>query len=160
MTEGTLGPDGEHRVNPLQRRGFLLSPATRRPIQRTRPGWRASVFAVRRSVPLRVVALDEATKRIYRRTDSATLVGLLPELRRLNKGAQKERERLDRTTAANGDGHESDSPVTGFDEQFSADLGAYVTAANDREVWIRAELKRRGLLPLWPGEQEHLDDDA
>jgi len=27
-------------------------------------------------------------------------------------------------------------------------------------VWIRAELKRRGLLPLWPGEQEHLDDDA
>src|SRR5664279_2662748 len=108
MTAGTLGPDGEHRVNPLQRRGFLLSPATRRPIQRTRPGWRASVFAVRRSVPLRVVALDEATKRIYRRTDSATLVGLLPELRRLNKGAQKERERLDRTTAANVDGHESD----------------------------------------------------
>jgi len=106
------------------------------------------------------VALDEATKRIYRRTDSATLVGLLPELRRLNKGAQKEQERLDRANVGNGDGEESGSPVTGFDEQFSADLGAYVTAANDREAWIRAELKRRGLLPLWPGEQEHLDDDA
>ena len=106
------------------------------------------------------MALDEETKRTYRRTDSATLVGLLPELRRLNKGAQKERERLDRARDAKGEGEDSGSPVTEFDEQFSADLGAYVTAANDRELWIRGELKRRGLLPLWPGEQEHLDDDA
>ena len=106
------------------------------------------------------MALDEATKRIYRRTDSATLVGLLPELRRLNKGAQKERERLDREQDAHGEGDDSGSPVNGFDEKFSADLGAYVTSANDRELWIRTELKRRGLLPLWPGEQEHLDDDG
>ena len=106
------------------------------------------------------MALDEATKRIYRRTDSATLVGLLPELRRLTKGAQKERERLDREQDANGEGDDSGSPVNGFDENFSADLGAYVTSANDRELWIRTELKRRGLLPLWPGEQEHLDDDG
>ena len=112
------------------------------------------------SVPLRVVALDEATKRIYRRTDSATLVALLPELRRLNKGAQKERERLDRAWTTGGDSDPSVSPGTEFDEKFSADLGAYVTAASEREMWIRNELKRRGLLPLWPGEQEHLDDDA
>ena len=106
------------------------------------------------------MALDEATKRIYRRTDSATLVGLLPELRRLTKGAQKERERLDRAQDGDGEGDDSGSPVNGFDEKFSADLGAYVTSANDRELWIRTELKRRGLLPLWPGEQEHLDDDG
>ena len=109
---------------------------------------------------MRVVALDEATKRIYRRTDSATLVALLPELRRLTKGAQKERERLDRARVGDEDGEGTDSPGTSFDEKFSADLGAYVTAATEREMWIRNELKRRGLLPLWPGEQEHLDDDA
>jgi hypothetical protein len=106
------------------------------------------------------VALDEATKRIYRRTDSATLVALLPELRRLNKGAQKERERLDRTRITGGEVDPGGDPDIGFDEKFSADLGAYVTAASERETWIRNELKRRGLLPLWPGEQEHLDDDA
>ena len=160
MTEEKLGPVGKHRVNPRQRRGSRCRGDWRGPIQRMRPRAPAAVSASRCSVPLRVVALDEATKRIYRRTDSATLVGLLPELRRLNKGAQKEQERLDRANVGNGDGEESGSPVTGFDEQFSADLGAYVTAANDREAWIRAELKRRGLLPLWPGEQEHLDDDA
>lgn len=106
------------------------------------------------------MALDEATKRIYRRTDSATLVALLPELRRLNKGAQKERERLDRAGIPGGDSGPGAPPGTEFDEKFSADLGAYVTAASERETWIRNELKRRGLLPLWPGEQEHLDDDS
>ena len=112
------------------------------------------------------MALDEATKRVYRRTDSATLVALLPELRRLHKGAQKERERIDRARTVEGDGAGDGAgdaggpPNSPFDEKFSADLGAYVTAATEREMWIRNELKRRGLLPLWPGEDEHLDDDA
>lgn len=111
---------------------------------------------------MHVVALDEATKRVYRRTDSATLVALLPELRRLHKGAQKERERIDRARTVEGDGagDAGGPPNSPFDEKFSADLGAYVTAATEREMWIRNELKRRGLLPLWPGEEEHLDDDA
>ncbi len=123
-------------------------------------GARPSTGAAERySVPLLRVALDEPTKRVYRRTDSATLVALLPELRRLNKGAQKERERLDRSLEVAGNG-DSASPEAGFDEKFSADLGAYVTAASERETWIRNELKRRGLLPLWPGEELHLDEDA
>jgi hypothetical protein len=160
MPDGTLGPDGEHGMNPRKHAALDvvrgLRPDPRRWVNR----WPATRPATRCSVPLRIVALDEATKRIYRRTDSATLVGLLPELRRLTKGAQKERERLDRAQDGNGEGDDSGSPVNGFDEKFSADLGAYVTSANDRELWIRTELKRRGLLPLWPGEQEHLDDDG
>ena len=97
------------------------------------------------------MGLDEPTKQIYRRTDSATLIGLLPELRRLNKGAQKERERLG-DQLARDDIH--------ADEKLLADLAVYVAAATERELWIRTELKRRGLLPLWPGEELHLDDDA
>ena len=116
------------------------------------------------SVPWHVVALNEATKKIYRRTDSATLVALLPELRRLNKAAQKERERLDRERADNdvdgSNAHDGIPHDTSVDEKFHADLGAYVAVAIEREMWIRNELKRRGLLPLWPGEEEHLDDDA
>ena len=97
------------------------------------------------------MGLDEPTKQIYRRTDSATLIGLLPELRRLNKGAQKERERLgDLLPHDDGDA----------DEKLLADLAVYVAATTEREIWIRTELKRRGLLPLWPGEEQHLDDDA
>lgn len=97
-----------------------------------------------------LVALDEATKRVYRRTDSATLLSLLPELRRLGKAVQKEHERvlLDQPDNA------------GEDERFAADLAAYATATMDRESWIRGELKRRNLLPLWPGEEEHLLDDS
>jgi hypothetical protein len=97
------------------------------------------------------VTLDAATKHVYRRTDSATLVALLPELRRLSKAAQKERERVTREQQA--------EPLNG-DDKFSADLAAYEAIATERELWIRNELKRRGLLPLWPGEDEHLDHDA
>jgi hypothetical protein len=97
------------------------------------------------------VTLDAATKYVYRRTDSATLVALLPELRRLSKAAQKERERLSR--------EQQDETADG-DDKFSADLAAYEAIATERELWIRNELKRRGLLPLWPGEHEHLDNDA
>ncbi len=100
----------------------------------------------------RIVALDEATKRVYRRTDSATLLAVLPELRRLAKAAQKERERV-----------LSDPPDpehTADDGRFAADLAAYVAAALERDSWIRNELKRRDLLPLWPGEGEQLFDDA
>jgi hypothetical protein len=96
------------------------------------------------------VALDLATKHLYRRTDSATLIGLLPELRRLGKAAQKERERVVGEHPDDNDGN----------EKFSADLAAYAAMTVDREVWIRNELKRRGLLPLWPGGEEHLQDDA
>jgi len=97
-----------------------------------------------------LVALDASTKKVYRRTDSATLTALLPELRRLAKGAQKERERIGR----------EDSALTGEEEKFAADLAAYEAVSTERELWIRNELKRRGLLPLWPGEDERLDDDA
>jgi len=96
------------------------------------------------------VALDDDTKRIYRRTDSATLLALLPELRRLSKAAQKEQDRVNRGNA--------EEP--GDEEKFAADLAVYLTIAIDRETWIRNELKRRGLLPLWPGEELHLDEDA
>lgn len=95
------------------------------------------------------MALDEATKHIYRRTDSATLISLLPELRRLSKAAQKEHERVQL-------GQPDDA---GDDARFAADLAAFAAATIDRESWIRNELKRRGLLPLWPGEEEHLLDD-
>jgi hypothetical protein len=95
------------------------------------------------------VTLDPATRKVYRRTDSATLAALLPELRRLSKAAQKERERLSR-----------EHPEQSEDDKFAADLAAYEAVATEREIWIRNELKRRGLLPLWPGEEAHLDDDA
>jgi len=94
--------------------------------------------------------IDEAAKYAYRRADSATLLGLLPELRRLGKAAQKEHERIERE-------HPADP---GGDEKFIADLAAYATMTTERDLWIRNELKRRGLLPLWPGGEEHLQDDA
>jgi hypothetical protein len=96
------------------------------------------------------VAIDEVTRHIYRRADSATLIGLLPELRRLGKAAQKEHERISLE-------HPADSDDA---ERFAADLAAYVAMTADRDLWIRNELKRRGLLPLWPGGEEHLHDDA
>ena len=96
------------------------------------------------------MALDEETKRIYRRTDSATLLALLPELRRLSKAAQKEQERVERGQAE----------PSGHEGKFAADLAVYLTIAIERESWIRNELKRRGLLPLWPGEEAHLDEDS
>ncbi len=85
--------------------------------------------------------IDEAAKYAYRRADSATLLALLPELRRLGKAAQKEHERVERENPDGMGGH----------EKFAADLAAYVAMTNDRDVWIRNELKRRALLPLWPG---------
>jgi hypothetical protein len=94
--------------------------------------------------------IDEAAKYAYRRSDSATLLGLLPELRRLGKAAQKEHERIEREL----------SEEIGANEKFAADLTAYVTMTTERDLWIRNELKRRGLLPLWPGGEEHLLDDA
>ncbi len=94
--------------------------------------------------------IDEAAKYAYRRADSATLLGLLPELRRLGKAAQKEHERIEREL----------SEDIGAHEKFAADLAAYVTMTTERDLWIRNELKRRGLLPLWPGGEEHLLDDA
>ncbi len=99
-----------------------------------------------------LVALDETTKRVYRRTDSATLLGLLPELRRLGKAAQKERERVLAEPAESERGD--------HDGKYAADLAAYAAATLERDGWIRSELKRRDLLPLWPGEREHLLDDA
>lgn len=97
-----------------------------------------------------MVAIDETTKQIYRRADSASLIGLLPELRRLGKAAQKEHERITLDHPADSDD----------DERFAADLAAYMAMTADRDLWIRNELKRRGLLPLWPGGEEHLHDDA
>jgi len=94
--------------------------------------------------------IDEAAKYAYRRADSATLLGLLPELRRLGKAAQKEHERVEREQPDDIDEN----------EKFVADLAAYVTMTTERDLWIRNELKRRGLLPLWPGGEEHLQDDA
>ena len=96
------------------------------------------------------MTLDESSKQIYRRTDSATLVSLLPELRRLSKAAQKEQERVEREQLNAGDG----------EEKFAADLAGYVAATLERDLWIRNELKRRGLLPLWPGEEARLHEDA
>ncbi len=97
------------------------------------------------------MAVDEATKRVYRRTDSATLLALLPELRRLAKAAQKERERV---------GADFDPEAGADDGKFAADLAAFAAAALERDSWIRDELKRRELLPLWPGEREHLFDEG
>jgi hypothetical protein len=95
------------------------------------------------------VTLDPATRGVYRRTDSAALLSLLPEIRRLLKTAQKERERLD----------QGEPPGSVGDEKLAADLHVYIAAATMRESWIRDELKRRGLLPLWPGEEEYLSGD-
>jgi hypothetical protein len=94
------------------------------------------------------MTLDPATKSVYRRTDSATLLSLLPEIRRLLKAAQKERERVEQDQAA-ADG----------DDRLAADLHVYIVAATERESWIRDELKRRCLLPLWPGEAQLLTVD-
>ena len=96
------------------------------------------------------MTLDDATRQIYRRTDSATLLGLLPELRRLTKAAQKEHERVAREPSEN----------VQEDEKFAADLAAYVAVTLERDLWIRNELKRRGLLPTWPGEESTLQLDA
>lgn len=93
------------------------------------------------------MALDDVTKRVYRRTDSGTLVGLLAELRRLAKAALKERDRVEETT---GD----------VDAKYAADLAAYAAATLQREAWIRTELKQRLLLPVWPGEGEITEDDG
>lgn len=98
------------------------------------------------SVTCAFMALDEATRLVYRGTDSAALLGLLPELRRLVKAAQKERERV-----------LVDQPDD--DGRFAADLASYAATASEREAWIRTELKRRGLLPLWPGEENHVSRD-
>ena len=142
------------------------------------------------------VALDHATKRAYRRADSATLLALLPELRRLSKRTQKEMEHVERSlrmepsadiaelrdqtpTALDPDGEslgstqQSHREFSGMlplsrdgasenstQETFAAQLFAYSTAVGERERWIRDELKRRGLIPLWPGEDDYLDQDA
>lgn len=95
------------------------------------------------------LTLDPATRSVYRRTDSATLLSLLPEIRRLLKTAQKERERIEQSQPAE----------SVDDEKLAADLHVYIVAATARELWIRDELKRRGLLPLWPGEEQHLNGD-
>ena len=95
------------------------------------------------------MTLDNATKLIYRRTDSAALISLLPEIRRVLKAAQKEGERLAHQPAPDAE-----------NDRLVADLTGYITALSERERWIRNELKRRGLLPLWPGEEAHLDEDA
>jgi len=141
------------------------------------------------------VTLDDATKQVYRRTDSATLLGLLPELRRLAKRTQKEmlvieqtlRDRQDPSTSTptsvevvvgqsgaldflGGATGQLDQltavettpkdPGTRDHETFAAQLFDYSVAVEERERWIRNELKRRGLLPLWPGEQHYLAEDA
>ncbi len=56
-----------------------------------------------------------------------------------------------------GDGY-SDGVTA--DCKYAADLAAYAAATLERDTWIRNELKRRDLLPLWPGEREHLLDDS
>lgn len=77
------------------------------------------------------------------------MLSLLPEIRRLLKTAAKERERIELSQPAQ----------SVDDEKLAADLHVYIAAATERELWIRDELKRRGLLPLWPGEEEHLAGD-
>lgn len=127
--------------------------------------------------------LDDATKQVYRRTDSATLLGLLPELRRLGKRTQKEilvtEQTLGDRRQAAGPASDADFPAAvahpgsaadpdggsaepaGRDQEtFAAQLFDYSVALEQRERWIRDELKRRGLIPLWPGEEHYLADDA
>lgn len=97
----------------------------------------------------RLVTLDDSTRQIYRRTDSASLLALLPELRRLSKRTQKEM----------GIGDDGSNGAS-LDEGFAEQLVAYSVALEERERWIRDELKRRGLIPLWPGERTYLIEDA
>ena len=115
----------------------------------------------------RAVTLDDETKHTFRRADSAALLGLLPELRRLSKRTQKEIEQVELSLR---DDRESDAGETGgaatrrqgspHDDEFVAHLFGYSKMLLDRERWVRDELKRRGLIPLWPGEQAYLDEDA
>ena len=117
---------------------------------------------------VRAGTLDNATKQTYRRADSATLLALLPELRRLNKRTQKEIEHVELSLTVDGQpatadggesGHPRDDDRSG-DGEFVVHLFSYAKAVADRERWVRDELKRRGLIPLWPGEQAYLDEDA
>ena len=117
----------------------------------------------------RAVTLDDETKHTYRRADSATLLGLLPELRRLSKRTQKEIEQVELSLR---DDRTSDAAETGgaaihpgrqgspHEDEFVAHLFGYSKMLVERERWVRDELKRRGLIPLWPGEQAYLDEDA
>ena len=95
------------------------------------------------------MTLDPDTRSAYRRADSATLLSLLPEIRRVLKAAQKEHDRVE---------HER-QPDSDADGTLIADLQVYIATAAERESWIRDELKRRHLLPLWPGEEQHLTAD-
>ena len=95
------------------------------------------------------MTLDPGTRSAYRRADSAALLSLLPEIRRLVKAAQKEHERVEQE-------RQQDSAD---DEKLAADLQVYIAGAAERESWIRDELKRRFLLPMWPGEEQHLTAD-
>ena len=113
----------------------------------------------------RAVTLDDETKHTYRRTDSAALLGLLPELRRLSKRTQKEIEQVELSLRDNSDAGETGGAATRrqgspHDDEFVAHLFGYSKMLLDRERWVRDELKRRGLIPLWPGEQAYLDEDA
>jgi hypothetical protein len=114
---------------------------------------------------VRAGSLDESTKHTYRRADSATLLALLPELRRLGKRTQKEIEQVEVSRTVNeecadiGDGHAAEIGLPD-DGEFVGHLFSYAKAVIDRERWVRDELKRRGLIPLWPGEQAYLDRDA
>lgn len=145
-----------------------------------------------------VVTLDNATRQVYRRTDSATLLALLPELRRLSKRTQKEMTVVEQSLPdrADPDGqfilvrdeapddqsagrpgsvgwlggrdqgsvgppaHADGVDTVGMrvDETFAAQLYSYSTAVGECERWVRDELKRRGLIPLWPGEEQYLDE--
>lgn len=126
------------------------------------------------------MTLDDATRQVYRRTDSATLLALLPELRRLSKRTHKEMGLVEQTLRdrdvsvqpeTSNDPHERHPTVgatpgdgaiacTGHDETFAAHLFGYATDIGERERWISGELKRRSLIPLWPGEQAYLQEDA
>ena len=174
----------------LHRKVGQQEPNRSLPVRRPRCRQRAPLGTVE------AVALDHATKRVYRRADSATLLALLPELRRLSKRTQKEMEHVERSlrmepsadiaelrdqtlTALDPDGEslgstqQSHREFSGMlplsrdgasenstQETFAAQLFAYSTAVGERERWIRDELKRRGLIPLWPGEDDYLDQDA
>lgn len=144
---------------------------------------------------VRSVTLDNATRQVYRRTDSATLLALLPELRRLSKRTQKEMTVVEQSLRDRADPNGQFSPVRDeapedlsaggagrreergqgsvgppanpdgrdtidmrVDETFAAQLFSYSTTVEECERWIRDELKRRGLIPMWPGEEQYLDE--
>jgi hypothetical protein len=156
---------------------------------------------------VQAVALDEETKQIYRGTDSATLLALLPELRRLSVRTVRQLDHVEELLQRHGqsmaeiaelqgeslagldarvdpedaadreslrqlrdrmmglredasDTGKEDASDTGKEQDFSHHLFAYATTLMERERWIRNELKRRGLIPPWPGELEYLDEDA